>query len=211
MVKSSFSNQGQICLCSSRLLIEKSMYDQFKIDFIEKVKNLRIGDPNNFDTEYGAITSLEHFDKIMNYISLAKKSSGTVLIGGNSVKIDGRCDGGWFIEPTIIEGLSNLNKINKDEIFGPVVTLQKFTTEEEAINLANETDYGLSATIWSKDKIKANRVADQIDAGIIWINSWLIRDLRTPFGGMKQSGLGREGGEDVLLFFTETKNICMLD
>tara|TARA_B100001996_G_C18662325_1_gene593550 strand:- start:248 stop:1690 length:1443 start_codon:yes stop_codon:yes gene_type:complete len=211
MVKSSFSNQGQICLCSSRLLIEKSMYDQFKIDFIEKVKNLRIGDPNNFDTEYGAISSLEHFDKIMNYISLAKKSSGTVLIGGNSVKIDGRCDGGWFIEPTIIEGLSNLNKINKDEIFGPVVTLQKFTTEEEAINLANETDYGLSATIWSKDKIKANRVADQIDAGIIWINSWLIRDLRTPFGGMKQSGLGREGGEDVLLFFTETKNICMLD
>ncbi len=210
LVRSSFSNQGQICLCSSRLFIEESMYDQFKIDFCEIVKNLKIGDPNNFDTQYGAITSLQHYNKIIDYISLAKKQSVNLLSGGNSIILDGRCKGGWFIEPTIIEGLSNIDKINREEIFGPIVTLQKFSNEQEVINLANETDYGLSATIWSQDKVKANRIADQIDAGIIWINSWLIRDLRTPFGGMKESGLGREGGEYALQFFTETKNICSL-
>ena len=208
IINSSFSNQGQICLCSSRLLIQSTIYDKFKSDLVERVSKLIIGDPENANTEFGSISSKEHFDKIMDYIKLAKKEGGNILLGGNALSLDGRCSSGYFISPTIIDSLDNSSIINQDEIFGPVITLQSFNTVDEAINLANDTKYGLSATIWTNDQKKGDRVALGIDAGVIWINCWLVRDLRTPFGGMKQSGLGREGGDYAIEFFTEPKNIC---
>jgi aminomuconate-semialdehyde/2-hydroxymuconate-6-semialdehyde dehydrogenase len=208
VINSSFSNQGQICLCSSRLLIHSSIYTKFKSDLIDSVSKLKIGDPNEIDTEFGAISSKEHYDKILHYIELAKKEGGNILIGGEPLNITGRCNNGYFVAPTVIDSLDNSSIINQDEIFGPVVTLQAFDSEDEAVNIANNIDYGLSATIWSNDTEKSNRVASNINAGVIWINCWLVRDLRTPFGGMKQSGLGREGGDYALDFFTETKNIC---
>ena len=210
LLRSSFSNQGQICLCSSRILVEKSIYDKFKRDFVQRVSELKVGDPLNEGTQFGALTSQGHFDKVLDFIEIAKQEGGNVLTGGNSKKNNGRCETGWFVEPTIIEGLKNSCRTNQEEIFGPVVTLQYFESEKKAIQLANETEYGLSATIWTENKEKATRVSSQVDVGVIWVNCWLVRDLRTPFGGMKQSGLGREGGEDALRFFTEPKNICTI-
>jgi len=210
VVRSSFSNQGQICLCSSRILVEESIYEKFKTNFIQRVSDLRMGDPSEIETQFGALSSKGHFDNVIDYIEIAKQEGGKILVGGNAKKLNGRCGNGWFIEPTIIEGLNNSCRTNQEEIFGPLVTLQSFKSEKDAIQLANETEYGLSATIWTEDKEKANRVSALIDAGVIWINCWLVRDLRTPFGGMKQSGLGWEGGDEALRFFTEPKNICTL-
>ena len=208
-VQSSFSNQGQICLCGSRILVEESIYEQFKTEFIAKVKALKVGDPMDESNKQGAVVSKVHFDKVMSCIETAKQEGGIILCGGNSVKLEGRCSDGYFIAPTIIEGLGPDCKTNMEEIFGPVVTLQSFKTEAEALQLANACDYGLAATIWTQDISKANRVAAKVEAGIVWINCWLLRDLRTPFGGVKNSGIGREGGWDALRFFTEAKNVCI--
>ena len=208
VVKSSFSNQGQICLCSSRIMVEENIYNKFRKDFVEKVSALIVGDPIEDSTQIGSITSKPHLDKVMTYIELAQKEGGTILTGGKQVNIKGRCEGGWFVEPTVIDGLINSCRTNQEEIFGPIVTIIPFKDEGEAINIANDTEYGLSATIWTEDIDKATRVARNIDAGVIWINCWLVRNLRTPFGGMKQSGMGREGGTEILNFFTEPKNIC---
>ena len=208
IVKSSFSNQGQICLCTSRLLIESTIYDKFKSELIDRVSRIKIGDPKDDNTEFGAISSKGHFDKILKYIEIAKNEGGKILSGGNPIKIKGRCENGYYINPTIIDSLDNTSIINQDEIFGPVVTLQSFDSEEDAINIANDSVYGLSATIWTENNDKADRISSKIEAGVIWINCWLLRDLRTPFGGMKESGMGREGGDYALDFFTETKNIC---
>lgn len=208
-IQSSFSNQGQICLCGSRILIEKSVYDKFKTEFIERAKRLTVGDPMDEKTKQGAVVSKQHFEKILNCIEQAKQEGGTILLGGNAVKLEGRCKNGYFVQPTIIEGLDANCKSNMEEIFGPVVTLQSFETEEEALALANTSHYGLATTIWTQDISQANRVAMQVQAGIVWINCWLLRDLRTPFGGVKNSGVGREGGWDALKFFTEAKNVCV--
>ena len=208
VVQSSFSNQGQICLSSSRILIQTEIFQQFKKDFIGKVNKLIVGDPQDHESNLGAVSSKNHFEKIMNYIELAEKEGGKILFGGKALILSGRCKKGWFIEPTIIEGLNNNAKTNQEEIFGPVVTLIPFDNEEDAIQIANESDYGLSATIWTEDKERATRVSNQVEAGVIWVNCWLVRDLRTPFGGMKQSGMGREGGSEALRFFTEQKNVC---
>jgi len=208
VVQSSFSNQGQICLSSSRILIQTEIFQRFKKDFIGKVNKLIVGDPQDNESNLGAVSSKNHFNKILNYIKLAEKEGGEILFGGKALKLSGRCKKGWFIEPTIIEGLNNNAKTNQEEIFGPVVTLIPFDNEEDAIQIANESDYGLSATIWTEDKERATRVSNQVEAGVIWVNCWLVRDLRTPFGGMKQSGMGREGGSEALRFFTEQKNIC---
>ena len=208
-IRSSFSNQGQICLCGSRILVEESIYEQFKTVFVEYTKNLHVGDPLEEDSKQGAIVSKIHFEKIMNCIEMAKEEGGKILCGGNAVKFEGRCANGYFIQPTIIENLGPNCRTNQEEIFGPVVTLQSFKTEEEAIQLANATQYGLAASIWTQDISRANRVAAQVESGIIWINCWLLRDLRTPFGGLKNSGVGREGGWEALRFFTEAKNICI--
>lgn len=208
-VRSSFANQGQICLCGSRILVEKSIYEKFKQAFIERVSHIKVGDPYEESNYAGAIVSQEHKDKILYYINLAQEEGGTVLQGGNAIKPEGRCQNGYFIEPTIIEGLSYSCRTNQEEIFGPVVTLIPFENEQEALQIANSTQQGLSATIWTQDLTRAHRVAHQVESGIIWINCWLLRDLRTPFGGMKSSGVGREGGKEALEFFTEPKNVCI--
>lgn len=208
-IQSSFANQGQICLCGSRVLVEESIYEEFKTEFIKRVKKLTVGDPLDANSKQGAVVSKMHFDKVMSCIELAKQEGGKILLGGNAVKPEGRCANGYFIEPTIIEGLGANCKTNMEEIFGPVVTLQSFKNEDEALQLANTSNYGLAATIWTQDISKANRVAAKVESGIVWVNCWLLRDLRTPFGGVKNSGVGREGGWDALRFFTETKNICV--
>jgi aminomuconate-semialdehyde/2-hydroxymuconate-6-semialdehyde dehydrogenase len=208
-VRSSFSSQGQICLCSSRILIEKSIYEKFKTAFVEQVQQLTVGDPLEANSKQGAIVSKVHFDKIMNCIALAKEEGGTILCGGNTVALQDRCANGYFIEPTVIENLGPDCKTNMEEIFGPVVTLQSFESVEEALQLANTSNYGLAATIWTQDISKANLMAAKVQSGIVWINCWLVRDLRTPFGGMKNSGVGREGGWEALRFFTEPKNVCI--
>lgn len=205
-LNSSFANQGQICLCGSRIYIQRSIYAQFKKRFVEQVKTMKVGNPNDADVRLGAVVSKAHFNKILSYIELAKKEGGTVLCGGKEAKTG---MGGWFIEPTVIEGLTGNCRTNQEEIFGPVVTIQPFDTEEEVLGLANGTNYGLASIIWTNDLAKAHRLAAKLHTGIVWINCWLIRDLRTPFGGVKQSGVGREGGWEALRFFTEAKNICI--
>ena len=208
-IQSSFSNQGEICLCGNRILVEESIYEKFKTEFVERTKALTIGDPLEDFSKQGAIVSKAHYDKIMRCIDTAKQEGGRILCGGRAYKPGGRCANGYFIEPTVIEGLDETCQTNQEEIFGPVVTLQPFTTIEQALHLANATDYGLAATIWTQNISVAHRVAAKVESGIIWVNCWLLRDLRTPFGGMKNSGVGREGGWEALRFFTEAKNVCI--
>jgi aminomuconate-semialdehyde/2-hydroxymuconate-6-semialdehyde dehydrogenase len=208
-VNSSFSNQGEICLCGSRILVERSLYERFVNEFIKRTKALPVGDPLNEATRLGALVSEGHMQKVLSYIELAKQEGGTIECGGERVKVDGRCASGYFVSPTVITGLSQSCRTNQEEIFGPVVTIMPFDAEEEVIAYANSTAYGLSATIWTNNLKRAHRVAHQLKSGIIWINCWLLRDLRTPFGGMKQSGVGREGGWEAMRFFTEAKNVCV--
>lgn len=207
-VHSSFANQGQICLCGSRIFVHSKIYNQFKQDFVDKVNQLIVGDPLT-SVNLGAVVSKEHKEKILSYIELAKSEGGKVLSGGNEVVVSGRCSRGYFIQPTIIEGLSYTCRTNQEEIFGPVVTISPFNSVEEVIEMANSTKYGLSATVWTDNLTRAHQVAHQLHSGIVWINTWLLRDLRTPFGGVKNSGVGREGGFEALNFFTEPKNICV--
>ncbi len=208
-VQSSFRNQGEICLCGSRIFIERNIYDKFKKDFVARVKKLKVGDPLKENSDLGAIVSHQHYDKILYYINLAINEGGKVLCGGRPVNIEGRCKDGWFIDPTVIEGLAYNCKTNQEEIFGPVVTLTPFETEEEVLMMANSTEYGLASIIWTENLTRAHKLASKIKTGIVWINCWMFRDLRTPFGGMKNSGIGREGGSEALRFFTEAKNVCV--
>lgn len=208
-IRSSFQNQGEICLCGSRIFIERSIYDKFTADFVDRTKALKIGDPLESDTDQGAIVSSKHMEKILSYIQLAKQEGGRIMCGGERVLMEGRCRNGWFVEPTVIVSLPYNCRTNQEEIFGPVVTLIPFKDEEEVLKMANSTEYGLASIIWTKDISRANRVASKIQTGIVWINCWMVRDLRTPFGGMKSSGVGREGGIEALRFFTEPKNVCV--
>lgn len=208
-VRSSFSNQGQICLCGSRIYIQRGIYEKFKAAFLERVNGLTVADPLTKEARMGAVVSKEHMEKVLSYIELAKEEGGTLLTGGHRVQLEGRCEKGYFIAPTVFENLPADCRTNQEEIFGPVVTLTPFDTEGEALAMANGTAYGLAATIWTSDLKTAHRMAAGLHAGIIWVNCWLLRDLRTPFGGVKQSGVGREGGFEALRFFTEPKNICI--
>jgi aminomuconate-semialdehyde/2-hydroxymuconate-6-semialdehyde dehydrogenase len=209
IVRATFSNQGQICLCGSRVYVERPIYDRFRETFVEKVAALTVGDPAEPSTQQGAVVSMAHRDKILSYIALAREEGGTCLTGGEPVTVAGRCEHGYFVRPTVFENLPIGCRTNQEEIFGPVVTLAPFDTDEEVVELANGTGYGLAASVWTGNLTRAHRVAADLEFGIVWVNCWLLRDLRTPFGGVKQSGVGREGGVEALRFFTEPKNVCV--
>lgn len=206
-MRSSFANQGQICLCGSRIFVERPIYEKFRNAFVEKVKNAKVSYPEDPQAHLGAVVSEAHMNKVLSYVELAKEEGGTVLTGGERVILPAPYQNGFYLAPTVIEGLSFDCRVNQEEIFGPVVTIMPFDTEEEVIAMANSTEYGLSATVWTSNLKRAHRMADQLQSGIVWLNSWLVRDLRTPFGGMKASGVGREGGWEALRFFTEAKNV----
>jgi aminomuconate-semialdehyde/2-hydroxymuconate-6-semialdehyde dehydrogenase len=206
-MRSSFANQGQICLCGSRIFVERSLYPKFKEAFVEKVSRSIVSNPEDPKANLGAVVSKPHMEKVLSYVALAKEEGGTVLTGGERVILDGEYKEGYYLRPTVIEGLDYTCRTNQEEIFGPVVTITPFDTEEEALKMANSTEYGLAATLWTSDLQRAHRMADQLQSGIVWINAWLVRDLRTPFGGVKASGVGREGGWEALRFFTEPKNV----
>ena len=207
-VRSSFTNQGQICLCGSRIFVEESIYKKFKIDFVQKVKQLQVGHPSNENTNIGALVSRSHLEKVESYIKIAEDEGGKVLCGGLEVTIPG-FENGYYLQPTAIEVEGNSCRINQEEVFGPVVTLMSFKTDKEALALANDVKYGLSATLWTNNLNRTMQFSKQLQTGIVWVNTWMLRDLRTPFGGTKASGVGREGGFEALRFFTEPKNICI--
>ena len=206
-IMSSFSNQGQICLCGSRIFVQRGIYSKFRDAFVAKVSTSVVSFPENPRANLGAIVSESHLNKVLGYITLAKSEGGKLLTGGNRVYLPAPHDKGFYLEPTIFESLPYDCKTNQEEIFGPVVTIMPFDTEEEVLMMANDTKYGLASSVWTMDVKKAHRIADQLNMGIVWVNAWLVRDLRTPFGGMKASGVGREGGLEALRFFTEPKNI----
>jgi len=203
-IQSSFANQGEICLCGSRILVERKIHDRFVDQFVAATKKLRVGDPTDEATDVGALISDQHLQKVLGYIALATEEGGRIVAGGRRIG-----EKGFFLEPTVITGLGPECRVVREEIFGPVVTITPFDSEEEAIAMANSSRYGLSATLWTRDLQRAHRVAAAIDCGTVWINCWLLRDLRVPFGGMKESGVGREGGFESLNFFTEAKNVCV--
>ncbi len=210
-VRSSFNNQGQICLCGSRIYVESSIYEKFRKDFTERVKNLKVGDPKDPASNLGAVVSKMHFEKVMSYLELARQEGGTVLTGGQALQLPAPLDKGWYIAPTVIDGLGLDCRTNQEEIFGPVVTIQPFDSDAEALALANGVPYGLSATVWTNNLKRTHWLAANLQAGIVWVNCWLLRDLRTPFGGVKQSGVGREGGWEAMRFFSETKNVTIAE
>lgn len=209
VARAAFTNQGEICLCGSRIFVQRGIFEEFQQALIEETGRFLVGDPLDPSTRTGAVVNAAHMEKILGYIELAKQEGGMILAGGNRVRPTGRCEGGFFIEPTLIGGLPQACRVNREEIFGPVATIIPFDTEDEAVAMANDTMYGLAATIWTSNVHRAHRTAQRLDSGIVWVNTWLMRDLRTPFGGMKHSGVGREGGTEALRFFTEPKNICL--
>jgi aminomuconate-semialdehyde/2-hydroxymuconate-6-semialdehyde dehydrogenase len=209
-VRSSFANQGQVCLCGSRVFVERPAYRNFVERFVEKTSQLKVGDPLEANTDQGAIVSKTQLEKVKFYVDLARREGGTIALGGSQPSPPNeRCESGYFFPPTVITDLPVACRVNREEIFGPVVSITPFDSEEEVIAYANDNEYGLASSVWTQNLNRAHRVAEQIHAGTVWVNCWLVRDLRVPFGGMKQSGVGREGGNEALHFFTEPKNVCI--
>jgi len=209
IARAAFLNQGEICLCGSRLLVERTIADDVLLRLREHVRTYRVGDPFDEQTTIGALVSEGHYHKVLGAIEQAQRDGGTIVVGGKAVHPSGRCAKGWFVEPTIITGLEPTCAANQEEIFGPVVTVMPFASDEEAIALANKVRYGLAASVWTQHLSRAHSVAARLAAGIVWVNCWMVRDLRTPFGGTKDSGIGREGGWEAYRFFTEPQNICI--
>jgi len=211
IARSAFMNQGQVCLCGSRILVSDKIWDEFVDKFVGYVKNMKVGDPSSEYSDLGALVSFAHRDKVESYIHLAEREGGKILCGGKSPTLPSPFDKGAFLEPTVVSDISHMSRTATEEIFGPVVTLHSFRTDEEAIEIANCTDYGLAGSVWTGDKNRGKIVAEKIETGMVWVNTWLHRDLRVPFGGVKDSGVGREGGRWSLSFFSETVNICVKD
>ena len=211
IARSAFMNQGQVCLCGSRILVSDKIWDEFVDKFVDYVKNMKVGDPSSEDSDLGALVSFAHRDKVESYIHLAEREGGKILCGGKSPTLPSPFDKGAFLEPTVVSDLSHMSRTATEEIFGPVVTLHPFRTDEEAIEIANCTDYGLAGSVWTGDTNRGKLVAEKIETGMVWVNTWLHRDLRVPFGGVKDSGVGREGGRWSLSFFSEAVNICVKD
>lgn len=209
VVRAAFTNQGEVCLCGSRILVERPIYDRFRAALVGRVRDLKVGDPLEATTDQGAIVSKAHFEKIVSCLELALAEGGRFATGGRPARVPGRCERGWFIEPTVVEGLGNECRTNQEEVFGPLAALIPFEGDEEALRLANSSRYGLACSVFTRDLERAHRFSARVQTGIVWVNCWMERDLRTPFGGVKESGLGREGGWDALRFFTEPKNICI--
>lgn len=210
VLRAAFTNQGQVCMCGSRILVEAPLYERFRDALQERVRALKVGDPREPDTDQGALVSAAHRDKVLDYLALAREEGGRVLCGGEAFRPnEERCRDGWFVTPALLEGLDPTCRVNQEEIFGPVATLLPFADEDEAVALANGTPYGLAASVWGRDIGRCHRVAARVEAGLVWVNCWMLRDLRTPLGGTRQSGLGREGGFEAMRFFTETKNVCV--
>jgi aminomuconate-semialdehyde/2-hydroxymuconate-6-semialdehyde dehydrogenase len=209
VARAGFLNQGQVCLCGSRIFVSKKIWGDFVPKFVNYVKNMKIGDPSSDDSELGALVSFAHRDKVESYIHLAQREGGEILCGGKIPELDAPFDKGAFLEPTVVSGLSHLSRTATEEIFGPVVTIHPFESDKEAIEMANCTDYGLAGSVWTGDSERGKKVAEQIETGMVWVNTWLHRDLRVPFGGIKDSGVGREGGRWSLGFFSEAINICV--
>ncbi|MBU3679604.1 MAG: aldehyde dehydrogenase [Candidatus Kapabacteria bacterium] len=209
VARAAFTNQGEICLCGSRIFVQRGIIEEFQKALIEETHRFLVGDPLEPETRTGAVVNAAHMEKVLGYIELAKQEGGMILAGGRRVELEGRCAGGFFIEPTLIGGLPQDCRVNREEIFGPAATIIPFDTEDDVVAMANDTAYGLAATIWTTNVHRAHRTAQRLESGIVWVNTWLMRDLRTPFGGMKHSGVGREGGTEALRFFTEPKNICL--
>ena len=208
-MRASFTNQGQVCLCDSRVLVQREIFDAFTEAIVEKTKALVLGDPMDPQTEVGALVSVDHLEKVKGYVELAKEEGGDVLCGGERPEMPGVFADGAFLLPTIISGLTPQCRTVQEEIFGPVITLHPFDTVEEALEIANGVRYGLAASVWTQDLQKAHRVSAALETGMVWVNTWLHRDLRVPFGGLKDSGVGREGGAYSLSFFSEARNICI--
>jgi aminomuconate-semialdehyde/2-hydroxymuconate-6-semialdehyde dehydrogenase len=208
-VRSAFQNQGEICLCNSRILVEESIYEKFVEKFARTASLIRVGDPELKETQMGPLVSKEHKEKVLSYIELAKQEGGTIVYGGTVPNLAAPFDKGYFLNPTVITGLGPNCRVNQEEIFGPVATIMPFKTEEEAIAIANGVEFGLSASVWTSNISRGHRVAQALHVGTTWVNSWMVRDLGMPFGGMKHSGLGREGGDHSLNFFTEMKTISV--
>ncbi|MEP6937347.1 MAG: aldehyde dehydrogenase [Chthoniobacterales bacterium] len=209
-VRSSFANQGQVCLCGSRVFVERSAYPEFVERFVAAASKLKLGDPLEPTTDQGAIVSKTQLNKVKFYVDLALQEGGKIALGGSAAEPPNeRCQAGYFFPPTIITNLPVACRVNREEIFGPVITITPFDSEDEVIGYANDNDYGLASSVWTQNLNRAHRVAEQIHTGTVWVNCWMLRDLRVPFGGMKQSGVGREGGEEALRFFTEPKNVCI--
>ncbi|MGJ8745169.1 aldehyde dehydrogenase [Polaribacter sp.] len=207
-IRTSFANQGQICLCGSRIFVEAQIYERFKRDFIKEVKKLKVGHPSKRKTAIGALVSKEHLEKIESFVAIAENEGARILCGGLEVTVPG-FENGYYFQPTVIEVTDNSCRVNQEEIFGPIVSIMPFKTDAEALQLANDTKYGLSATLWTNNLNRTMQFSKQLQTGIVWVNTWMLRDLRTPFGGKKASGIGREGGFEALRFFTEPKNICI--
>lgn len=207
--RAAFANQGEICLCGSRILVERSVHDRFVAGLVSRAKALRVGDPSAADTDVGALVSAAHHERVMGYVELARQEGGTIAAGGRVPALSGRHAGGHFLRPTVVTGLPPSSRTATEEIFGPVVTVHPFDTEHEALEMANEVRYGLSASLWTSDLTRAHRVSAALDCGMVWVNTWLLRDLRTPFGGVKDSGVGREGGKWSIEFYSEPKNVCI--
>lgn len=208
-VRAGFTNSGQICLCGSRILVERSIHDRFVEAMVARLQTMRQGDPLDPDTSLGAVISAAHREKVEGYIALAREEGGTIVCGGGRPRLGGELSGGWFLEPTLVTGLSPGSRTSTEEIFGPVVTVHPFDDDAQALAFANGVRYGLSASVWTNDLKRAHRFSAALEVGMVWVNTWLKRDLRVPFGGLKDSGVGREGGKYSLAFYTEDKNVCI--